>query len=279
MRGAALLTGIVGLALSGGALHAVDGQVEINEACAATGCFEGDAAGYPVTINGRAGRSYRLTSDLRLATVNTTGIQVTAGNVTIDLGGHGIFGPVVCEGNTTVCSASGTGDGIAVDSVFEQRGVVVFGGVVSGAGRHGVAVGNDGSVTDVRAVSNGGSGITAGGGSILTRVNASRNGGDGIDANTVVIVDSVANSNADDGIDAGGGSVVSRCSALDNEDEGVVVLVTSLVEGSVFGVNGGFGISLGGTSGYRGNVLNSNGGTVSGGVNLGGNLCDGGGCP
>ncbi len=49
------------LALAGPAL-AVDGVAEINQTCAVqTGCFGGDAAGYPVTIDGTAGTSYRLT--------------------------------------------------------------------------------------------------------------------------------------------------------------------------------------------------------------------------
>ena len=37
-------------------------MVEINQACAlSTGCFSGDTAGFPVTIDGTAGPSYRLT--------------------------------------------------------------------------------------------------------------------------------------------------------------------------------------------------------------------------
>ncbi len=43
------------LALAGPAL-AVDGVLEINHTCATqTGCFSGDTAGYPVTIDGTAG--------------------------------------------------------------------------------------------------------------------------------------------------------------------------------------------------------------------------------
>ncbi len=40
------------LAISGPA-HAVDGVLEINQACAVNaGCFAGDTAGFPVTITG-----------------------------------------------------------------------------------------------------------------------------------------------------------------------------------------------------------------------------------
>ena len=49
--------------LSASPALAVDGVLEINQVCAdKTGCFSGDAAGFPVTI-GTAG-SYRLTGNL-----------------------------------------------------------------------------------------------------------------------------------------------------------------------------------------------------------------------
>jgi hypothetical protein len=39
---------------------AVDGVREINQTCAVQmGCFVGDTAGFPVTIDGSAGKSYR----------------------------------------------------------------------------------------------------------------------------------------------------------------------------------------------------------------------------
>jgi hypothetical protein len=41
---------------------AVDGVLEINQACVSVGCFPGDLAGFPVTISSTG--SYRLTSSL-----------------------------------------------------------------------------------------------------------------------------------------------------------------------------------------------------------------------
>jgi hypothetical protein len=68
----ALLT----IALASPAL-AVDGVLEINQACAVnTGCFSGDAAGLPVTIT--AAGSYRLTGNLTVPDENTDGIAVSA---------------------------------------------------------------------------------------------------------------------------------------------------------------------------------------------------------
>jgi hypothetical protein len=55
-----------------------DGVLEINRACAVnTGCFSGDGPGFPVTIDGTAGKSYRLTGDLDLtALAETTAISI-----------------------------------------------------------------------------------------------------------------------------------------------------------------------------------------------------------
>ena len=62
-------------------LFAVDGVVEINHSCAVQlGCFSGDATLYPVIIDGSAGHSYRLTSDL-IVPVNYSGIQIIAANI------------------------------------------------------------------------------------------------------------------------------------------------------------------------------------------------------
>jgi hypothetical protein len=61
------------------------------------GCFSGDAAGLPVTINGAAGRSYRLTGDLTVPDENTNGIVVSANDIGIDLNNFAIIGPVTCS--------------------------------------------------------------------------------------------------------------------------------------------------------------------------------------
>ena len=77
------------LLLSAPSLHAGDGRVEINQACAVnTGCFSGDAAGFPVTIDGSAGESYLLTGSLQVPDENTTAIDITsaADRISIDLG-------------------------------------------------------------------------------------------------------------------------------------------------------------------------------------------------
>jgi hypothetical protein len=67
---------------------AVDGVLEINQACAVnTGCFPGDAAGFPVTLT--AAGSYRLTGNLQATAV---GVSISAAHVTLDLNGFVIDG-------------------------------------------------------------------------------------------------------------------------------------------------------------------------------------------
>ena len=88
---------------------AVDGVLEINQACAVnTGCFDEDAAGYPVTISPGVGGSFRLTSNLIVPDENTDGILVNTPSISIDLNGFEIVRSG-CEGATTDCTAKGTG--------------------------------------------------------------------------------------------------------------------------------------------------------------------------
>lgn len=73
---------------------AADGIIEINHAKAlAGGVSAGDTPGYPVTVS--ASGSYLLTGNLT-APANTNAIGVSADEVTLDLNGFLIQGPVSC---------------------------------------------------------------------------------------------------------------------------------------------------------------------------------------
>lgn len=70
--------------------QAVDGVVEINQACAINGgCTPFDIPGFPVTI--RQG-SYRLTSDLNFSEPSTIGIEIVSSNATLDFNGFKLAG-------------------------------------------------------------------------------------------------------------------------------------------------------------------------------------------
>src|SRR5882724_6466568 len=96
--------------------YAVDGVVLINQAAALAGnVTPGDMPGFPVTIS--APGSYRLSGNLTVPNANTTAIELTADNVSIDLNGFSNIGPVVCSGvPVTSCGPTGTGSGINTKS-------------------------------------------------------------------------------------------------------------------------------------------------------------------
>src|SRR5262249_14253614 len=89
-----------------------DGVTLIDQKAATTGkVTPADTPGFPVTIS-EAG-SYRLDSNLIVPDAGTTAIEITADNVTLDLGGFSIIGPNSCTPNPVQCTYSG-GSGIGV---------------------------------------------------------------------------------------------------------------------------------------------------------------------
>ena len=127
-------------------LLANDGVLEINQACAVSGCFDGDAAGFPVTISGAG--SYVLTDNLLVDTNDTNGILIQADNVTLDLNGFELAG-------------NGTNQyGIRL----EANVVEIRDGVVRDFGFAGIATpfsntGNSTRVISVRVSGSGGGGL------------------------------------------------------------------------------------------------------------------------
>src|SRR2546421_5801594 len=93
IRGSLLLIGMA-LAIP---LYGVDGVVLINQNAALAGnVTPGDAPGFPVTIS--VSGSYRLSGNLVVPDANTTAVEITAADVTIDLNGFSVIGPTVCTG-------------------------------------------------------------------------------------------------------------------------------------------------------------------------------------
>ena len=69
---------------------------------------------------------------------------------------------------------------------------------------------------------------------------------------------------------------VRDCIVADNGTTGIAVGENSLIVGNRVTGNGGFGIVMGAGSGYGGNLIGNNtGGTASGGVQMGTNVCNG----
>lgn len=277
---------------------ASDGVLEINQTCAGqTGCFSGDTPGFPVTIT-TPGMSYRLTSSLTVPNENTDGIVVSTSDVSVDLAGFSILGPVTCSGNPLVCTPA-TGSGSGVERVsLTNRGISVKNGSITGMGNYGVQLGDQAEVTKLRVRWSRVSGIHAGAGSTISDNTAHSNGSDGISADFGSTVwDNAAYSNGGDGIAVSPGSNVSGNTAFGNVGTGISTGTGSTVSGNSAYSNGGDGIfaNSGSTvqrntvrsnisfglrlfqATYRENTITSNtAGTVIGtGINMGDNYCAG----
>jgi len=286
------------LTLSAPAL-AVDGVLEINQTCAVnTGCFTGDAAGFPVNIP--ASGSYRLTSNLTVSATDANAVEITEKGVTIDLNGFAITGPRFCPASQ-VCEAP-TVTGIGVNSTEEQARLM--NGIIRGF-LFGIQLKDDSKVIRVEVSESQGAGIKLKSHSQLIESISTRNGGDGVVtqvgnvlSRNVISTNSLAgifggpgnvvegNSIQTNGrgIDIGGGCLIRGNTVGNNLGTGVksgddcMVLNNSLVKNAIFNP-GQFQLELG-VSGYRGNIVVSGSAMlISGGVNLGDNLCDGVACP
>lgn len=281
--------------------EAVDGVLEINQACAVnTGCFSGDAAGLPVTIS--ASGSYRLTGNLAVSSGNTTAIEITTDFVGLDLNGFSISGVTTCSpptGPVTSCSSTGTGagirstrDGIAVERGFVRgmgsQGIELVGGGslvrgvgVTSNGNHGIQLGATGIVRDSVSSRNGADGIHVADGSQVTNSFASGNADDGIEVLSAShVVDNHTSENGTDGIHATSGCLVRGNVSVSNLGTGIEVLQDSVVLENSSSYNG-VGLDLGAPGGtspsaYAGNVLNENATAVANGANgleTGNNVC------
>ena len=264
-----------------GAASAVDGVLEISETCAVnTGCFAGDAAGYPVTISDTG--SYRLTSDLLIPDVNTTAISVEANDVSIDLNGFSIV-QSSCVGASTASCVSGSGTGSGVDATVPHEATMVHNGSIVGMGDDGVDLNAQSRVENLHVRWNAGDGIDVVAGSEVSGCLAFENTGRGIyGSGGVTISNNTVRDNGGNGIDGGvSGSLILENISNSNGGDGIVTSGTSYVRENIVRSNIGFGLDLASDTPYIGNVIDNNfGGTVDDGLALGVNVCDGSGtCP
>jgi hypothetical protein len=287
---------VIALLLCAAPALAVDGVREINAVCAVnTGCFGGDAAGYPVTITTPG--SYRLTGNLVFTDANTDAIVVSSDYVQLDLNGFAITGITQC---LPACSPTGSGRGIfASETVF---GLVVRNGTVSQMGNTGVSAGIHSRIEDMVVVSNGGFGVFANANSSVLRCTVSRSGNGGIvvSSGTLVADNAVSFTRGiEAGILTGSGSVVRGNSVYAGTADGISVSNGSVVTGNSVSANDGDGIQSDGQSRFIGNSAFNNDGyglrlvgttdgysdntivelgpgtlTVFQGLNLGGNQCN-----
>jgi hypothetical protein len=216
----------------------------------------GSAAGAPIPIEQAAvanaaaptvftigSGSYYLSRNI-IAKGAKSGITLKANNVTIDFRGYSIIG----SGNTSGVGISG--------GSFSQ--ITIQNGNVVGMGGGGVNVGSNSTVRNMHVNQCGSVGIQSGPSSTIENNTIIGGAGDGI-SGAGLIRNNVSDGNAGNGITAAANTAV-----IDNEASG----------------NGGYGIAAQSADGFGSNVLTNNTkGSVSGGVSMGGNVCDGAPCP
>jgi hypothetical protein len=272
---------VVTVLLCAGSASASDGVVEINHTCAtSTGCFSGDSAGYPVSINGTAGHSYLLTGDLVAPDLNTNAITVAVDNVSIDLNGFEILGPVTCTGAGATLSCSGSGSGSGVDA-RGVRGVSVRNGSIRGAGRVGAFLGPQSQVRNLRVRWSGIDGISTLDGSTVSENTLLQNDRHGIvTSDGATVSRNASRENGADGFDVGWGSTISGNAASLNGDDGFQQRGASMYHNNTSTQNTGYGFEccnpITFDDGAHGNVTTGNtAGSRSSSValrDLGGNL-------
>lgn len=215
---------------------------QINQTCAVkTGCFDGDSAGWPVTIVNSG--SYRVTSNLNVTTnkgtggENNTAIVITTGQSTnprvfLDLGGFTIQGPATCTGTpATSCSPTGSGRGIEVAADIGM--VDIRNGLIAGLGNSAIFCQSLACrIQNIQASENGDDGIFLLQGSI-SESTAHRNGGDGISLYSGLVDGCVATSNKESGIILSNGQV-TESRGYGNGNAGIAALgATSIINNTV----------------------------------------------
>src|SRR5713226_7271994 len=115
---------------------AAEGVVLINQNTSVSGLPGCPHAGFPIVIC-QSG-SYRLAGNLTISDANTDGVDINVDNVTLDLNGFTISGPVTCTPGTFPVQCTATGKGVGVNSVHDS--VTVRNGTVRGMGNSGVTL-------------------------------------------------------------------------------------------------------------------------------------------
>ncbi len=207
MRTGRMLAAVLALLAIGFARSAAACDEEQGKSgCSASGqCIGCHVRGYPIVIDHPG--SYRLCRDLAVPDADTTAILVTADDVTIDLGGHSISGPTVCD--SSGCAPVGRGVGISAE---DRSGLTVLDGTIRGMGNTGVMAGRHARVQGVKAIGNGWHGIAVDTVGLLSGNLAAGNGATGITGQEYTsFKDNVAHDNGQNGISAG-----CACSVIGN---------------------------------------------------------------
>jgi len=276
MRSYMILVALIGL-LATAPAFAVDGVILIDQSLALAGnVTPADTPGFPVTINQPG--SYRLSGNLTVPDADTTAIEITANNVTVDLNGFVVRGPTSCTvrqqqqigdppAPVALCAPTGSGRGVKAPA---RVNIAVLNGTVRGMGSIGLELGDRARIERVRIESNGDSGIVV--------------------SDFALIVGNSVGLNWNGVLSGGFGNIFKGNTIYQNHGDGIRALHKNLLLlGNSVSWNGGHGIhvvalggsepALNGSAGLAHNSLVGNGLGPGGGINLGGNVCGNALCP
>ena len=249
---------------------AAGGAYEINQDCAAVGCFAGDSAGFPVTITQPG--SYVLTSDIAVTSASRA-IDIQASPVDLDLNGHTLDGGGSCTGTpVTACSGAAGVDGIYLDVPSANGHIRLHNGTVRGFANLGI----DGS--------------EPGDGIVLEHLTIAENvaGGVGLVSNSYASILQVRDitfaRNFNSGLNSQIKMNVENCTFFGNHSYGLSGNGGATIANSRFHGNGSEGIINTGAALDHNLFDHNNGGsaqwTLSGSMfDMGGNVCTDHACP
>ena len=236
---------------------ASDGALEIDASCVAAGCFPGDTPGFPVQT--QADASYVLTSSLVVGSPSTMAVLLADG-ASLDMHDFTISSTTTCSGDPVVCTNVGTNTGVQLG-----MGSAIRNGTVRGFGQRGLLLQEAALVENMHLTSNGDAGLYGSAtGSVIRHCRIHHNGGDGMSL----------------GWGAGSaGSVIVENAVFRNGARGISVASATILGNAIYD-NVEYGIYGFGTAGYGNNNLYVNNGgnanpQVSGGDEIGHNLCGG----
>ncbi len=168
----------------------------------------GDAPGFPITLS-RSGH-YKLAGNL-VVPADTSGIVISAPDVTLDLAGHTISGPVSCSHSeatrSVACDAASRFSAVVGVSSVGAAGTVIRNGIVQGFAGLGVHYGEATVLDNLQVRANAGVGIAGAGyatAGVVRAVLVKHNGGPGIVCEQMRIERSTFAANGGTGVDCRG---------------------------------------------------------------------------
>jgi hypothetical protein len=217
---------------------AVDGTVLINQSTITNGLTGCPTGGHLPIVICQSG-SYRLSGNVTVPDANTSAIQISADNVTLDLNGFSILGPVGCGGNPVTCT-QGSAAAVGIGNLFGNSNITVSNGTIRGLGGYGILLSGSGILIErVKAANNGIDGINVSKtqDTIITLCHAIDNGGSGFVGSGALSNSSALNNGA------GGmnwdGTVTGSISAFNGGKafEGLGVFIANYAIGAGGGIN------------------------------------------